>query len=1098
MKTSITVVILLMLATICQAQISAKLMRQMDVSETHIAFVFSGDIWLVEKEGGMAVQLTRSPGEESWPRFSPNGQLLAFSANYNGSNDIYVMPVMGGLPKRITYQSYSDRLVDWHPDGNCLLFASSRQGSRGPGQFYRVNAEGGLPEKLAIPYGELASYSPDGNELAYITRITENYPFKRYRGGLTSDIIVFDLENNTAENITNRRSIDGKPAWSGNTIYFLSDQAENMRINLWAYNVDTGSERQLTNFEDFDISYMSAGKDDLVFEMGGTLYLMDLQSNEYKPLDIHVISDLSPERSRSVNVGGNIANMSPSHDGNRVVFEARGELFSVPVKDGFTMNMTRSSGAFDRDPSWSPNGKHIAFWSDMSGEYEIYIQDHEGHAPARKVSSRGKGYGYTLYWSPDNTMIAYIDEQNNINILNIETGSETIAAHTNWQVGHGSRGSYPIKWSPDSQWITFTIGLENAHNVIYTYHVTAGTLHQVSSGFYEDTSPVFSSDGKYLFYLTKRNFSPAYSALNDGTWIYPNATQLAALSLMPGTPSLLAPKNDEVTVRETDDKGKKDDKKNNDSKKDEVDNDKEVDKGTEIDFMDIESRLEILPPSAGNLGHLNAIDGKILYIRYPNTGSGERNASLVYYDIKDREEKTILDNVNNYVLTTDGKSVLVSSSGRYGMIKPDPGQKLDKPISTRDMVMNLVPREEWQQIFSDTWRRYRDFFYDPDMHQVDWDGLRERYGRLIDDARTRWDISNLQSNLIAELSAGHTYSFGGDTERVNTQQTGFLGIDFELDSKGYRIKRIVRPATWNTETRSPFDRPGVDVMEGDYILAVNGIEIDTTKDPYASFVGLAGKTVSLSVSRTGNHEDRKNVIVECLSPGAENNLRYLAWIETNRQLVEELSDGKLGYIYMSNTGGRGQLELVSMFYGQLDKQGFIIDERFNGGGQLADRFLELLTRPVVYNLHWRAGRDHTQPIKTNTGPMGMLINGWAGSGGDGLPWAFKVLEAGPIIGERTLGILVGPATGHTLIDGGGITVPDARLYDNAGHWFWEGVGVEPDIEVWDDPNLLVKGRDPQMERVVEEVLKLLEGNPPVMTPAPSHEDRTAPGLQQIY
>jgi tricorn protease len=506
----------------------------------------------------------------------------------------------------------------------------------------------------------------------------------------------------------------------------------------------------------------------------------------------------------------------------------------------------------------------------------------------------------------------------------------------------------------------------------------------------------------------------------------------------------------------------------------------------------------MLPPQAGNLGNLNAIDGKIIYMRYPNTGSGDRGASLVYYDIKDREEKTIMGDVGGYTLTADGKSILVASSGRYGIIKPDAGQKLDKPIATGDMVMQLVPREEWRQIFMDTWRRYRDFFYDPDMHQVDWEGLRDRYGALVEDARTRWDIVNLQSNLIAELSAGHTYSFGGDAESVRPQPTGFLGIDWEQDDLGYRIKRIVRPATWNAEPRSPFDRPGVDVQEGDYILAVNGEELDLTKDPYAAFGGLSGKTVSLSVSRSGQKEDAKPVVVECLSPGGENNLRYLEWIENNRRMVDELSDGKLGYIYMSNTSSQGQLELVSMYYGQLDKQGFIIDERFNGGGQLADRFLELLTRPVVYNLHWRAGRDHTQPIKANTGPMGMLINGWAGSGGDGLPWAFKVLEAGPIVGERTLGILVGPATGHSLIDGGGITVPDARLYDNAGHWFWEGVGVEPDIEVWDDPNLLIQGRDPQMERVVEEVLKLLEENPPVMTPAPPLEDRTAPGLQRIY
>jgi tricorn protease len=413
-------------------------------------------------------------------------------------------------------------------------------------------------------------------------------------------------------------------------------------------------------------------------------------------------------------------------------------------------------------------------------------------------------------------------------------------------------------------------------------------------------------------------------------------------------------------------------------------------------------------------------------------------------------------------------------------------------------VMELVPREEWRQIFNDTWRRYRDFFYDPQMHGVDWDSMRVRYGELVDDARSRWDLSFIASNLAAELSAGHTYTFGEGPDEVKPVLTGFLGIDWELNEKGYRIKRIIKPATWDTEVRSPFDRPGTEIKEGYYIHAVNGIPLDPARDPYAAFEGLAGKTVSLTVSETGDGNEAVRVVAKCLDQGEETNLRYLEWIENNRQRVDSLSNGRLGYIYMSNTSNRGTLELVRMFYGQLEKDGFIIDERFNGGGSLADRFLELLQRPVVYNLHWRYGKDHTQPVMTNTGPMGMLINGWAGSGGDGLPWAFQELKAGPIVGERTLGILVGPATGHQLIDGGGITVPGARLYDNDGHWFWEGEGVTPDVEVWDDPNILMQGRDPQLERVVKEVMNQLETWPPKMTPAPARQDRTAKDLKNIY
>ena len=779
--------------------------------------------------------------------------------------------------------------------------------------------------------------------------------------------------------------------------------------------------------------------------------------------------------------------MTASPEGKRVIFEARGELFNVPVQEGYVMNLTKSSGAFDRNPAWSPNGKQVAFWSDRSGEFEIYLQPADGSSEAQALTSRGNGFGYSLYWSPDSKNISFIDETNTIYVVNVENGDTKGVGNYSWNLGHGGRFGYPISWSKDSKWIAFTEGLDNSNQAIFLYNLDTEQKHQATSGFFQDSSPTFSSDGKYLFYLTNRSFSAAYSDMGDGTWVYPNATQIASLSLTTEAPSLLHPKNDEYNVEDGHKEEGEADKK-----------EEEMEEGEEstltIDLTDLESRLVILPPDAGNIGGLASFDNKLVFLRFPNTGAGGGSASLKFYDLKEREEKEIISNVNQAVLTADRKSLLVRSGTNYGIIQPNPGQKIEKPIPTDGLVMDLVPKEEWRQLFADTWRRHRDFFYDPNMHQLDWQELRDRYGALIEDARTRWDVSFIQSNLASELSAGHTYTFGGDTEQVDNRSTGYLGIDWKVDDGKYQIARIVRPAAWDTEVRSPLDRPGVDVQEGDYILSVNGVALDTNKDPYAAFEGLNGKVVSLEISRTGNKEDAKHHVIKCLTQGNETTLRYLEWIEQNRQMVDQLSDGKLGYVYMSNTGGRGQLELVRMFYGQLDKQGFIIDERFNGGGQLADRFLELMKRPVVYNLHWRHGKDHTWPIKTNTGPMGMLINGWAGSGGDGLPWAFQELEAGPIVGERTLGILVGPATGHQLIDGGGITVPGARLYDNDGHWFWEGEGVTPDIEVWDDPNMLVQGRDPQIERVVEEVLKLLDQNPPVMTPAPSLEDRTARGL----
>ena len=1076
-------------------QISAKLMRYVDVSDTQICFVYGGDIWIVNKQGGMATQLTNSPGEETYPKFSPDGTEIAFTARYRGNPDVYVMKTTGGVPTRITYGSHADRMVEWHPSGEKILFASRRETGIPSGrvnQLFLIPKTGGMPEKLPIPYGEIASFSADGSQLAYITKVTETYPFKRYRGGLTSDIILFDLNAKTAKRITTDTANDGKPAWAGNKVYFLSDRADNMRLNVWSYDVNTEALNQVTQYNDFDITYLSAGPSDLVFEVGGSLHLMDLASEEAREISVSVVSDLTLEMPKRVKVDQRITNMTAAPGAKRILFEARGELFNVPVKEGFVKNITASSGAFDHSPTWSPNGDHVAYWSDKSGEYEIYLQAMRKDQPAKKLTNRKGGYGYSLFWSPDSKKLAFIDEKNDISIIDVVSGSVEIVDNYRWNYGHGGRYNYPIKWSPDSKFLTYGVGMDNANEAIFIYDVSGKQKRQVTSGFYNDSNPVFSSDGQYLFFLTNRNFTAAYSDMQDGTWIYPNATQLAAISLTNQAKYLLHAKNDVLEAEKKKTEAPKVDKGKDKGKKDEAK--KPETPAVKIDWNGLESRLVILPVKPGNIGNLMAFKGKVVFRRFPNTGAAGGDPELMFYDLKKREEKTIMSKINGVVKTADGESLLVRNGRKFGIIKPDPDQKIKDPIPTGDLVMELNPREEWRQIFHDTWRRHRDFFYDKDMQQVDWESLRERYGNLIEDARSRWDVSYLQSNLASELSAGHTYTFGGDNENVENVSTGYLGIDWAKDNKGYKIKRIVKPAPWDAENRSPFDRSGVGVKQGDYIHSVNGMALPMNKEPYAAFEGLNGKTVALKISSTGKLSDAKEVVVSCMSAGEEGILRYLDWIEQNRLLVEKLSDGKLGYVYMTNTGGRGQLDLVKMYYGQLDKKGFIIDERFNGGGQLADRFLELMTRPVIYNLYWRHGKAHTFPTKANTGPMGMLINGWAGSGGDGLPWAFRELNAGPIVGERTIGILVGPATGHRLIDGGGITVPGARLYYNSGKWFDEGVGVQPDFLVWDDPNLIMQARDPQMEKVVEEVLKKVQVNSGAVTPPPAKENRTAKGL----
>ena len=1090
MKKFITFILLAICFQLTQAQISASLFRYADISQTQITFVYGGDIWVVPKTGGTANRLTSSAGEEAYPKFSPDGKHIAYSATYNNNTDVYTIPATGGLPQRITYHSMSDRVVEWSPDGNKILFASQRESGSGRlNQFFLVSKTGGLPDKLPIPYGELGSFSPDGNRLAYVTRITENYPFKRYRGGFASDILLFDLKQNKVENITSNPATDGKPAWLKNKIFYVSDIDKNQRRNIWVYDLDKKTSEQLTKFSNVDVNYMSGGPADLVFEAGGKLYVMDAGSYKYSEVKINVVSDIASVMPRTVNVGRRIQSYDISPDGKRAVFEARGELFNVPAENGYVLNMTNSSGAFDRNPAWSPDGKYIAYWSDQSGENELYIRETTTGATPKKMTSFGKGLGFQLYWSPDSKKIAFIDHLQAIHVMTVATGALTTIDRTT-QRTYSSLNGFSINWSKDGKWLTYSKTLDNLNSAIFLYSFDTKKVTQTTSGYYNDYNPVFDPGGKYLFFLTDRNFNPLYGSL-DGTWAYANSTQIAGVALDPSTKSLLPAKNDEVKITETPaekeaEKKDKPDEKAKDAKKEE-------DKSMKIAIDDFESRVEVLPVRPGNIGALYALEGKLIYRRFPNTGAGGGPSGIHYYDIEKQEEKTIVANANGFAVSANGKSLLVSDPQGFGIVSPNSDQQIKKHLPTGEMNMTLNPREEWKQLFNDTWRRYRDFFYDPNMHGVDWNALRKQYGAMVDDAITRWDISNIQVQLISELSAGHTYAGGGDVEGSSFRECGFLGIDWALDNNHYKIKRIVRPAKWDNEVRSPFDQSGVEIKTGDYILAVNGQPLDPAVDPFAALEGLAGKTIVLTVNSKPSMDDAREVTIKTLHQGQEARLRNLEWIEENRRKVEELSNGQLGYMYMPNTGVDGQTELLRQFYAQVDKKGFIVDERFNAGGQLADRFIEMLNRPVLYNISWRNAEVTVWPIKANNGPKVMLINGWAGSGGDAFPWAFQQLNLGPIVGERTLGILVGPATGHGLIDGGFITVPDARLYGNTGKWFAEGYGIVPDFEVWDDPSQLAKGNDPQLKKAVDEALKLVKEKPRKLYPRPAFEDRTAGG-----
>ncbi|MFZ5787522.1 MAG: S41 family peptidase, partial [Acidobacteriota bacterium] len=1061
-----------------------------------IAFSYAGDIWLVAKGGGVAQRLSTPPGEEVFPRFSPDGRSIAYSANYDGNVDIYVVPSEGGVPVRITHHPAVDRILDWYPDGSALLFATSMTSGKDRfNQLYKVGRDGGLPEKLPMPYGEFGMVSPDGTTLAYMPATRDFRTWKRYRGGWTPEIWLFDLTTRAARNITANEANDSQPMWYGSTLYFLSDRDAARRHNLWAMDLGSGATRQVTHFDTSDCRFPAIGPSEIVFENAGRLYLLELPRETLREVEVEVLTDRATLKPRDVNAAKLIEGADVSPAGKRVYLEARGEVFSVPAEKGVVLNLTRASGSAERSPAASPDGKQVAYFSDASGEYELWVRPADGTGVARQVTTLGPGFRYRPHWSPDSKKVAFVDQAMKIWICDVATGKATqVDKALYWY--QGNLMGFAPSWSADSRWLAYSRDLHGrASNALFLFDTATNQRHQVTSGFYDTVNPAFDPDGTYLYVLTNRTFKPSYSDL-DNSWIYANTTNLAAIPLRKDVPSPLAARNDvegedkkdAEKKDEANDEGKKNDTKaGKEAAKDEKKK-KDEPKPVAIDLDGFESRLVVLSKvAAGNLGGVQAIPGKILFRRLPNTGSADEKTPVMWYDLEEREEKTLLADVDGYRVAAGGKKMLAWKKGTYAVVDVKPDQKLDKAAPTGDLPMSLDPAAEWRQIFSDVWRLERDYFYDPNMHGVDWAAMRERYGRLLDDAVTRADVNFVIGELIAELNASHTYRGGGDQEQAPERGVGLLGADYVLENGAYRIFRILRGAPWDAEARSPLAQPGVNVKEGDYLLAVNRVPLDPAKSPWAAFQGLAGKTVTLTVNGSPAMQGARDVVVETLE--SEYRLRNLAWIEEKRAMTERLSGGRIGYVYVPDTGVNGQTELVRQFMGQFTKDGMIIDERFNSGGQIPDRFVELLNRPL-YN-YWgvRDGTDWQWPPVSHLGPKAMLINGWSGSGGDCFPFYFKEAGLGPLVGTRTWGGLIGMSGVPALIDGGNVTVPTFGIYSKQGEWIIEGHGVEPDIEVIDDPTAMASGGDPQLERAVKEVLEALEANPPKPPVKPAYPNR---------
>ncbi|HMA61082.1 MAG TPA: PDZ domain-containing protein [bacterium] len=1060
-------------------QVDAKLMQHPDVSETQICFIYGGDIWVVDKEGGLAKKLSSPKGTEAFPRFSPDGKHIAFSGNYDGNTDVYIIPSQGGIPKRITYHPGTDRLVNWSPDGEELLFASRRESGRSRfNQLYHISRKGGQAQKYPVPYGEFAALAPDQNTLAYMPKTRDFRTWKRYRGGGTSEIWLFNLENYESKNITKDEAIDAHPMWHGKYIYFLSDRGNHQRHNIWRYNSETEDYKKITDFTEFDITFPAIGGGDIVFEAGGDIYLLNLENEEYRQVNINATTDLARVMPRQITVDKRFHNPTISYDAKRIIGEARGDLFSVPAEKGYTQNLTQTSGVAEIKPAYSPDGSRLAFWSDQDGEYDLYIKNMKNYKTSKAIDF-DKGFRYQLFWAPDGEKLAFIDNQQYIHIYNLES-EQLSKIDREIDRTHPALAGFQLNWSSDSKWITYSKQLPKGQTAIFAYNLAEEQVHQLTSGFYNDSAPVFDPDNQYLYYLSKRDLDPVYSSI-DATWIYPNTTRIIAVPLSDSIPSPLAPKNDSLAIQKEDTSDKKE--------KPEADKKDPEEEKLNIETENFESRMVILPPKAGRYSHLAAVKGKILYIKHSPSGSDSRQSPLKYFDLDEKEEKTILDDADDFTITASGEKLLVRKSGKLYIVGIAEKQKLDKAVPVENLKMDLDPRSEWTQMFHEVWRKYRDFFYDPNMHGVNWQAMRKQYSALLQDAVDRSDVNFITGNLIAELNSSHTYVFGGDMERGERENIGLLGADFILDNGAYKIDKIIEPAPWDQEVRSPLAESGVNVEEGDYILAVNGKKIDPNKEPWAAFTGLANETVVLTVNDSPEMEGARQIIVKTLA--TERRLRNLAWINKNRKYVEKLSEGKLGYIYMPNTSTSGQTELIRQFYGQFDKQGFIIDERFNSGGQLAHRFVELLSRPIVHYISRRNGPNWQIPEQAHEGPKVMLINGWSVSGGDAFPYTFKSQNIGPIVGTRTAGGLIGPATGHGLIDGGIFTVPGGRIFSVDEEWFPESHGVEPDIKVIDDPTKLAKGEDPQIKRAVEKALQMLKENPPREVEHPAFEDMTS-------
>ncbi len=1054
------------------AQDATKVLRQPTVSQNHVVFAHAGELWLVGHDGGDAERLTSFPGVASHPRLSPDGERVAFSGEYNGQTDVYVVSVNGGTPERLTWHPGTDEVQGWTPDGNQVLFTSGRDSAPASyDRFWTVSLEDGKPSSLAIPRVDVGRYGPDGERMVYQPIERWQNHWRGYRGGQTHPLWIIDLDDYGTTEIPFEGGIDTRPLWVGDTIYFISDRTDMVR-NVHAYDVESGTVRVLTNHTEFDVKTMGATAGTLVYEQGGRLHRLDLNTEESTPLDVTVRGDFPWTQTQWKEVGDDIMNARLSPTGVRAVFGARGEIFTVPAEEGDWRNLSETPAQADRFPAWSPDGAQVAWFSDRNGEYQLMIGPQDGQEAPRAIDLPPSFY-YRPQWSPDGSHVLFTDADRNLWVLEVESEELTKVDYDLY--AHPERSLNP-EWSPDGDWIAYSKRMHNQFRTIYAYSLERDTSLALTNGMADAVHPAWDKSGDYLYFMASTDYGLNTGWLDMSSYERETERGLYLAVLDDDTPSPLLPESDEEPI-------------DGDDEEERSDSDEGDEVNVQIDVDGLDQRILSLDVPVETYGQLYAATEGTLF--FGETGGDPPGLQIHRYQLDEDEAKPYLAGVTQFAVSHDGQKALYQARGQWGIVETAGNPSVgDGSIDVSGLEMKVNPTAEWKQLFHEAWRLYRDYLYVDNYHGLDWEEVRSLYKPWLEDVRHRSDLNYLIANMIGELSLGHTYVGGGDMPEIEGPGTGLLGADLEADQGRYRFARIFDGESWNPDLRAPLRAPGLDVSEGDYLIAVDGTDLTADMNPYRLFEGQVDRQVTLLVNDEPTREDAREVTV--VPVGSESGLRTQAWVEDNRRRVAEASDGQLGYVWVPNTAQAGYENFNRYYFSQQDRDGIIIDERFNGGGSAADYMIDVMARDLHGFFNNPIGdRDpFTTPGAGVWGPKVMVTNEAAGSGGDLLPYMFKREDLGPTVGRTTWGGLVGIWDTPPLIDGGFLTVPRGGFYDRNGEWAVENEGVAPDIRVIQRPRPVINGADPQLDRAVEAALERLPEEDPILpepaspTPAP--------------